>query len=179
MRLKLFSYTVFALCFSASYAVAQKNFTYGSVQANLPLISFNGYQAHSFALFGGAFGCCAGQEGPNNFWFQLGKVKTGNAKTGGTWGAGGSFTLNTNATSGFCPCTYTGTWLDAAVTPSLNPDQTATVRLYGHLVGTLCSDFGCFENVPATYSQDSYEVTTLPATAYGFGSLTATIIPPN
>lgn len=160
-------------------AHAQKNFTFGLVDANLPLVSFNGYQAHSFALFGGAFGCCAGQEGPNNFWFQLGKWKAGNAKTGGRWGAGGSFTLATNATNGFCPCSYSGTWEDTAVTASLNPDGTYTVALSGHLTGTLCSDFGCFDNTPATYQQNSYEVTTLPATAYAFGELTATIIPPN
>lgn len=151
-----------------------ENFTFGLVANTLALDSFNGYQAQSFALFGGAFGCCPGPEGADNFWFQL-----GNHKSGGSYGAGGSFTLNTSIKTAFCPCSYTGTWQDASIDSTPNPDGTFTTRLSGHLSGTLCSDFGCFENIPATYSQSSYENKTLPATAFSFGELVATRIPPN
>lgn len=174
----MFKSLLLSLCLCAS-AYAGNNFVNGSVQANLPLYSFNGDQAHSFALFGGAFGGKLGQGGPNGFEFQLGKLKSGNNKTGGVWGSGGVFNLQTNVASGFCPCTYNGTWIEASVLPVFNPDGTYTVSLSGHLIGTLCDDFGCHDNVPATYHQDSYEVTTLPATAFAFGDLTATIIPPN
>lgn len=168
------TFTLLVLIVISSLASSAKNFVFGVVRDSQPLESFNGYQAHSFSLYGGVFGCCAGPEDPNSFWYTLGRHRGGNV-----YGPGGTFSLATDSTMFFCPCSYTATWQDAQITSVSNPDGTFTERVFGHLIGTLCSDQGCFDNIPAVYSQESYEVTSLPATAFGFGELTATIVPPN